>query len=118
MSPEGRCPAPGRAGCRERRPRAASRVVPGLGLVSWIVSFCDRSGSGSSLAGLDSTLLLGADLEREVIETGEKVPTIRPDAAMAIGTLENGALFSVQIEGAQHQRTGLQIDITGTEGVL
>jgi predicted dehydrogenase len=54
----------------------------------------------------------------EVIETGEKVPTTRPDAAMAIGTLENGALFSVQIEGAQHQRTGLQIDITGTEGVL
>lgn len=37
---------------------------------------------------------------------------------MAIGTLENGALFSIQIEGAQHQRTGLQIDITGTNGVL
>ncbi|WP_128931574.1 Gfo/Idh/MocA family protein [Bradyrhizobium zhanjiangense] len=54
----------------------------------------------------------------DVIETGEKVPTTRPDAAMMIGTLENGALFSVQIEGAQHQRTGLQIDITGTEGVL
>lgn len=54
----------------------------------------------------------------EVIETGEKVPTTRPDAAMTIGTLENGAMFAVQIEGAQRQRTGLQIDITGTEGVL
>lgn len=54
----------------------------------------------------------------ETGETGEKVPTTRPDAAMAIGTLENGALFSVQIEGAQHQRTGLQVDVTGTEGVL
>lgn len=54
----------------------------------------------------------------EVIETGEKVPTTRPDAAMSIGMLENGALFAVQIEGAQHQRTGLLIDITGTEGVL
>lgn len=54
----------------------------------------------------------------DVIETGEKVPTTRPDAAMSIGTLENGALFAVQIEGAQHQRTGLLIDITGTEGVL
>jgi len=54
----------------------------------------------------------------EVIETGEKVPTTRPDAALAIGTLKNGALFAVQIEGAQHQRTGLQIDITGTQGVL
>lgn len=54
----------------------------------------------------------------DVIETEEKVPTTRPDAAMSIGTLENGALFAVQIEGAQHQRTGLQIDVTGTEGVL
>ena len=51
-------------------------------------------------------------------ETGQKVPTTRPDAAMVIGTLENGALFSIQIEGAQPHRTGLQIDITGTEGVL
>jgi len=54
----------------------------------------------------------------DVIETGEKVPTTRPDAAMMIGTLENGALLAVQIEGAQYQRTGLQIDITGTDGVL
>lgn len=53
-----------------------------------------------------------------MIETGEKVPTTRPDAAMSIGTLQNGAMFSVQIEGAQHQRTGLLIDTTGTEGVL
>jgi hypothetical protein len=37
---------------------------------------------------------------------------------MAIGTLENGALFSIQIEGAQRHRTGLQIDITGTDGIL
>jgi predicted dehydrogenase len=51
-------------------------------------------------------------------ETGEQVPTTRPDAAMAIGTLENGALFSIQIEGAQRHRTGLQIDITGTDGIL
>jgi len=53
-----------------------------------------------------------------VSDTGEQVPTTRPDAAMAIGTLENGALFSVQIEGGQRHRTGLQIDITGTDGVL
>jgi predicted dehydrogenase len=53
-----------------------------------------------------------------VSDTGEKVATTRPDAAMAIGTLENGAVFAVQIEGGQRHRTGLQIDITGTEGVL
>ncbi|MDB6171803.1 MAG: putative oxidoreductase [Chthoniobacteraceae bacterium] len=51
-------------------------------------------------------------------ETGEKIPTTRPDAAMVIGTLEGGGLFSIQIEGGQHHRTGLQIDITGTHGVL
>jgi predicted dehydrogenase len=37
---------------------------------------------------------------------------------MVIGTLEGGGLFSVQLEGAQRHRTGLQIDITGTDGVL
>ncbi len=37
---------------------------------------------------------------------------------MVIGTLEDGGLFSMQVEGAQKHRTGLQIDISGTEGVL
>ena len=37
---------------------------------------------------------------------------------MVIGTLKDGGLFSVQIEGGQRHPTGLQIDITGTEGVL
>lgn len=51
-------------------------------------------------------------------ETGEKIPTANPNEVMMIGTLEDGGLFAVQIEGAQKHRTGLQIDITGTEGVL
>lgn len=37
---------------------------------------------------------------------------------MVIGTLSGGGLFSIQLEGGQKHRTGLQIDITGTEGVL
>jgi len=37
---------------------------------------------------------------------------------MVIGTLKDGGLFAMQIEGAQRHRTGLQIDITGTEGVF
>jgi predicted dehydrogenase len=53
-----------------------------------------------------------------ITETGEKIPTTKPDAAMVIGTLESGGLFSIQIEGGQNHRTGLQVDITGTEGVL
>jgi predicted dehydrogenase len=53
-----------------------------------------------------------------VEETGQKVPNTSPNAAMVVGALKNGGLFSVQIEGGQQHRTGLQIDITGTEGVL
>lgn len=51
-------------------------------------------------------------------ETGEKVPNTSPNEVMVVGTLEGGGLFSVQIEGGQQHRTGLQIDITGTQGVL
>lgn len=53
-----------------------------------------------------------------IAETGEKVPYTSPNEVMVIGTLEGGALFSIQLEGGQKHRTGLQIDITGTEGVL
>jgi predicted dehydrogenase len=53
-----------------------------------------------------------------IAETGEKVPYTSPNEVMVIGSLADGALFSVQLEGGQTLRTGLQIDITGTEGVL
>jgi len=53
-----------------------------------------------------------------IAETGEKVPYASPNEIMVIGMLEGGALFSVQLEGGQTHRTGLQIDITGTEGAL
>ena len=53
-----------------------------------------------------------------VVETGEQVPNANPNEVMVIGTLEGGGLFSMQVEGAQKRRTGLQIDISGSEGVL
>ncbi len=53
-----------------------------------------------------------------IAEIGEKVPYTSPNEVMVIGTLTDGGLFSVQLEGGQKHRTGLQIDITGTEGVL
>jgi predicted dehydrogenase len=53
-----------------------------------------------------------------VVETGEQIPNTNPNEVMVIGTLEGGGLFSMQVEGAQKHRTGIQIDITGTEGVL
>ena len=36
----------------------------------------------------------------------------------AIGTLEGGAVFLVQVEGGKRNGSGLQVDITGTEGDL
>ncbi|MEZ0539773.1 Gfo/Idh/MocA family protein [Fibrella arboris] len=53
-----------------------------------------------------------------IVETGEQVPNATPNEAMIMGTLAGGGLFSVQIEGAQQHRTGLHIEITGTDGVL
>ena len=53
-----------------------------------------------------------------VVETGEHIPNNNPNQVMVIGALEGGGLFSMQVEGGQKHRTGLQIDISGTEGVL
>jgi predicted dehydrogenase len=53
-----------------------------------------------------------------IAETGEKIPYTSANEVMAIGTLSGGGLFSLQLEGGQVHRTGLQIDITGTEGAL
>jgi len=51
-------------------------------------------------------------------ETGERIPYSSANEVMVIGTLAGGGLFSIQLEGGQRHRTGLQIDITGTEGAL
>ncbi|WP_020656656.1 Gfo/Idh/MocA family protein [Massilia niastensis] len=51
-------------------------------------------------------------------ETGEQVLYASANEVMVIGTLADSALFSVQLEGGQAHRTGLQIDIMGTDGVL
>lgn len=53
-----------------------------------------------------------------IIETGELCPYQNPTEVMVIGTLEAGGLFSIQLQGGQERRTGLQIDIFGTEGAL
>ena len=50
--------------------------------------------------------------------TGESFPNDTPDDVAAIGTLENDTLFFIQIEGGKRNNSGLQIDITGTEGDL
>lgn len=53
-----------------------------------------------------------------VTETGEQVPLTTPHEVMVIGTLPGGGLLSIQLEGGQQHRTGLNLLITGTTGVL
>jgi predicted dehydrogenase len=50
--------------------------------------------------------------------SGRSFPNETPDGVVAIGRLEDEALFSIQIEGGKRNNAGLQIDITGTEGDL
>lgn len=50
--------------------------------------------------------------------TGESFPNDTPDGIVGMGTLENGALLSFQIEGGKLHNSGLQIDITGVDGDL
>jgi predicted dehydrogenase len=53
-----------------------------------------------------------------IAETGEQVPNSSAHEVVVIGTLKQDGLFSIQLEGAQTHKTGLQIEITGTDGVL
>jgi predicted dehydrogenase len=53
-----------------------------------------------------------------LVETGETFPNETPDQVVVIGTLKDGAVFSIQIEGGKRNNSGLQIDVTGMEGDL
>jgi predicted dehydrogenase len=52
------------------------------------------------------------------VETGPKIHNETPDVVMVMGTLNNGALFQIHIEGGKLNDKGLQIEITGTNGNL
>jgi len=53
-----------------------------------------------------------------IVETGQEFSNVTSDQEVAIGTLEKGGAFSIQIEGGKRNGSGLQIDITGAEGDL
>lgn len=53
-----------------------------------------------------------------LIETGESFQNQTPDQVLVIGTLEEGGVFTVQIEGGKRNNSGFQLDITGMEGDL
>lgn len=51
-------------------------------------------------------------------ETGEEVNSAVPTEIMITGELRGGGLYSIQLEGGQRRKTGLQIIITGSDGAL
>ena len=51
-------------------------------------------------------------------ETGIAMPTSTPDQLVLAGMLNGSAVLSVHIEGDKRNGSGVQIDITGTEGDL
>jgi predicted dehydrogenase len=53
-----------------------------------------------------------------IAETGETVPTTNPDELAMIGRIGDDVALSVQVEGGKRNGTGVQIDITGTQGDL
>jgi predicted dehydrogenase len=51
-------------------------------------------------------------------ESGASMPTSAPDQLVLAGMLNGNAVLSVHIEGGKRSGSGVQIDITGTEGDL
>jgi predicted dehydrogenase len=56
--------------------------------------------------------------EVTIIETEKTYTSTAPDQVLAIGELATGGVFTLQIEGGKRNNSGVQIDITGTEGDL
>ena len=64
------------------------------------------------------TSLVRTQFPKLTSSTGESFPNETPDGVMVMGTLQNGAMFQIQLEGGKRHQTGLQIDLTGTDGDL
>ena len=65
-----------------------------------------------------SALMANQFPEVTIKETGEKIQTTSPDELLMHGTLADGGLFSIHIEGGKLSGSGVQIDITGDAGDL
>jgi predicted dehydrogenase len=63
-----------------------------------------------------SALMVNQFPKATIRETGEVFDKTTPDQRALVGTLENGAVLSVHIEGGKRNGSGVQIDITGDEG--
>ena len=65
-----------------------------------------------------SALVVNQFKEVTIVETGEKIATTTPDQLVLSGRLADDAVLTVHIEGGKRNGSGVQIDITGTEGDL
>jgi predicted dehydrogenase len=66
----------------------------------------------------DSVSALGVNQFPKVTiaETGEVITTSNPDEFMFVGTLPDSAVVAAHFEGGKRNGSGVQIDLTGTEG--
>lgn len=65
-----------------------------------------------------AALVINQFKEVTITDTGETFPTTTPDQLVLAGKLPGDAVLSVHIEGGKRNGSGVQIDITGTEGDL
>ncbi len=65
-----------------------------------------------------SALLVNQFKDVTVAETGVTIATTTPDQLVMVGKLGGSAVLSVHVEGGKRNGSGVQIDITGTEGDL
>lgn len=54
----------------------------------------------------------------KVTETHEEIENTHPTEMVAQGVLNNGALFSITLEGGQKHVSGVNLEVTGNRGVL
>ncbi|MDQ2832404.1 MAG: Gfo/Idh/MocA family oxidoreductase [Acidobacteriota bacterium] len=64
------------------------------------------------------TALVKTQFPELTLEAGLSFRNETPDGVMVMGVLQDGAIFQIQLEGGKLNQTGLQIDITGTDGDL
>ena len=64
------------------------------------------------------TAIVKTQFPEVTLSNGAKHQSEAPDSAMVMGTLGNGAMFQVHLEGGKLNQKGLQIEITGTNGDL
>jgi predicted dehydrogenase len=64
------------------------------------------------------TAIVKTQFPQVTMSDGSNHQNETPDAVMVMGSLKNGAMFQVHLEGGKLNQKGLQIEITGTDGDL